>query len=185
MLPIIMALAQAVGPQLVGLLAGKTAGKATEIISQTARALTGTSTDDAALEVLQNDPAKMIEYKAMMNEHAAIIAVEETKRLEMQNKTMRVEYENADPYVRRMRPTFGYAIIYITALMFTTATGVMIFSSVEKAIQVIIAYSSLQWVLLAAYSALSIYIKKRSDDKAGGGVLGIIGTIAKKIGGRG
>jgi hypothetical protein len=182
-IPIIMALAQAVGPSVVGLLTGsKTAGKAAEMISQTARALTGASTDDAALEILKDNPAKMIEYKAAMNEHAATMYAEETKRLEMVNETMRVEYESADPYVRRMRPTFGYAMIFCMVLMFITATGVMLFSSVEKAIQVIIAYSSMQWIIVAGLAALGVYIKKRSDDKAGGGALGLVGSLMRKIG---
>lgn len=182
MLPIIMALAQVVGPTVVGLLAGKKAGNAAEVISQTARALTGASTDDAALEALEGNPELMIKYKAAMNEHAATMYAEETKRLEMVNETMRVEYENVDPYVRRMRPTFGYAMIFCMVLMFITSTGVMLFSSVDKAIKVIIAYSSMQWIIVAGLAALGVYIKKRSDDKAGGGALGFIGALAKRIG---
>jgi hypothetical protein len=181
-IPIIMALAQAVGPSVVGLLTGsKTAGKAAEMISQTARALTGASTDDAALEILKDNPAKMIEYKAAMNEHAATIAVEETKRLKIENETIRVEYENADPYVRRMRPTFGYGMVFCMVLMFVTATGVMLFSSVEKGVQVIVAYSSMQWIIVAGLTALGVYIKKRSDDKAGGGALGLVGSLMRKM----
>jgi amino acid transporter len=81
-----------------------------------------------------------------------------------------------------MRPTFGYAMIFCMVLMFITATGVMLFSSVEKAIQVIIAYSSMQWIIVAGLAALGVYIKKRSDDKAGGGALGLVGSLMRKIG---
>jgi hypothetical protein len=81
-----------------------------------------------------------------------------------------------------MRPTFGYAMIFCMVLMFVTATGVMLFSSVEKGVQVIVAYSSMQWIIVAGLTALGIYIKKRSDDKAGGGSLGLIEKLMRKIG---
>ena len=184
MIPAILALAQLVGPSVVGLLTGsKTAAKAAEVVSQTARALTGASTDDAALEALKADPAKMLEYKAAMNEHAATMYAEETRRLGMVNDTMRVEYANADPYVRRMRPTFGYIIAASFGLLILTVCTT-IFISIDKAAVVIKALAELEWIIVAALAVIGVYVKKRSDDKAGGGALGLLGALAKRVAGK-
>lgn len=164
-------------PAVVGLLTNdKTSTQAAQLVSQTARAITGTSTDEAALEVLKNDPAKVVEYKNAMNEHTATMYELENKRAETVNNTMHLEAANKDRFVRWVRPLFGYTVIYCMFMMFNTVLYTILKHGPEDAIQVIIAFSAMQWMIIAMLSAMGVYISKRSKDK-NPGALGVLGSL--------
>lgn len=182
-IPIIMALAAEFAPSVVGLLTkDKTAAKAAEMVSQTARAITGTSSDDAALEALRNDPDKAIEYKNAMNEHAADMYEKETERMKVASDAIHLEHTNKFGFIRNVRPLFGYCVIYMIFITFTSAAYTIVFKSPKEGVEVIKAYSEMEWIFIAALSAISVYIKKRSDDKKPNNPLGILGALAKRIG---
>lgn len=168
-------------PAVVGLLTNnKTSTQAAQLVSQTAQAITGTTDDEAALEVLKNDPDKVIEYKNAMNEYAATMYELENKRAETVNNTMHLEAANKSRYVRYMRPTFGYAVILMMMSMFFNITRV-IGKDLDQAIKMIEAYASMEWVFVAMLAAIGVYITKRSKDK-NPNALGMLGALAKRIG---
>ena len=177
MAPVILALAQ-LAPSIIGLLTrDKTAAKAAEVVSQTARALTGESSDDAALRVLKDDPAKMMEYQQAMNAHAASMYAEETRRLESINETIRAEVASADPYVRRMRPTFGYCVAFSWVMMMT-AIVITIIRTPQHAATVITAFASMGFIWTVALAVLGVYVYKRSDEKGAPKGIGTLGGLA-------
>lgn len=80
------------------------------------------------------------------------------------NRTIRVEVESADPYVRRMRPTFGY----LMALTWTAQMGAIAYVIVANpgAAAVVIAdMASLSVIWTVGLSVLGVYVYKRSQDK--------------------
>lgn len=179
-------------PLASGLLFGSRGDAAAALISDV---LGVKNEPDAILEAIKNDPQAVLDLKKFELDNKADLQrmtlaaetkriEEETKRGETVNSTMLVEYANKDSYVRRVRPTFGYAMIYCMVLMFTTVTGTIIFKGVDAGVKVIIAYASMQWIIVAGLSAFGVYIKKRSDDKAGGGGLGLFGALTKRLAGK-
>lgn len=179
-LPIVLALAR-YAPSVVGLLTkDKTASQAAELVSKTAQAVTGTDNDDAALEALKNDPKLVLEYQQSMNAHVASMYEEETKRINMVTETMQLEAANKHAFVRNMRPLFGYTVIYCLFMTFNTVLYTLLRYGPEDAIKVIGSFSKMEWVYVAMFTAIGVYIKKRSDDK-NTNRLGLIGAIAKKM----
>ncbi|WP_448192703.1 3TM-type holin [Azospirillum sp. sgz301742] len=78
------------------------------------------------------------------------------------------EAASDDPYVRRMRPTFGYAM----ALSWCAQMGALawvIVTEPERADAVIEAMTSLGTIWTMGLSVLGIYVYKRSEEKKGGG----------------
>lgn len=165
-LPAILALAQ-FAPSIIGLFDSddsSIAAKAAGVVSSTARAITGKSDDGGALSALQADPAKMIEYQTAINAHAAVMYKSETERLKAVNETMRAEAASSDPYVRRMRPTMGYALIAAwSATVFAIVYAII--ATPEEAPKVITAISQLGMIWSVALSVLGLYVYKRSEDK--------------------
>lgn len=182
-LPLVMQGLSALAPMALGLLKKKdTAAAAIEMLSATAQVITGESSDDKALEVLKNDPAKLQEYQNSVNAHAAEMYRQQTDRMEIVNETMRVESANKDWYVRRMRPTFGYALIYCFVLIFTTVTFTAVVIDIDKAIKLISAYAEMKWYFISGFSAMGIYINGRTKEKMGlSGSVGVLGGLARKL----
>ncbi len=152
------------------------------MLSSTARSITGAGTDDEALEVLKSDPAKLAEYKMAVNDHTAKMYEKETERIEVVSKTYRAELASKDSYVRRMRPTFGYALIYCMIVMFTSVAATAMIAGVDKAVNLIEAYAKMKWIFVSAFGAISVYINNRTKEKLGGlGQLGALGRLGKKF----
>lgn len=99
-------------------------------------------------------------------EVAKIYAEENKAALAEINRTIQAEISSADPFVRRMRPTFGYvmavtwfaqmmAVAYI--IVFRTGTAYLVLQAVE----------SLTLIWTVGLSVLGIYVYRRSDEKRG------------------
>ena len=178
---LILALAQA-APSIIGLLDSddaSVANRAARAVSETARAVTGEATDEGALAVLKADPAKMIEYQSAMNAHAVSMYQSETERLKSVNETMRAETASSDEYVRRMRPTMGYALI----LSWTATVLVIVYTIVaapQDAPAVIKAVAELGTIWTVALSVLGLYVYKRSEDKKPPKI-GILSALASRV----
>ncbi|MEX1306330.1 MAG: 3TM-type holin [Rhodovibrionaceae bacterium] len=81
------------------------------------------------------------------------------------NATMRTEARSEDAYVRRWRPTFGYAV----ALTWTVQMGGLTYAVIvtpEYAGEIFTALGSLSLIWGVALSVLGINAVKRSQDKA-------------------
>jgi len=107
---------------------------------------------------------------------AELEASERKVALEQINESLRSEVASQDPYVRRMRPTFGYLIAVTWAAQMLALAYVIVFET-SKASLVIEAMESLGTIWAVGLSVLGIYVYKRSEDKKlnvgnYGGILG-------------
>ncbi len=84
--------------------------------------------------------------------------------LEALHQTARTEIASSDPYVRRMRPTFGYMMALTWAAQMLGLAYVIVFDT-EKAGVVLAAMSSLSAIWAMGLSVLGIYVYKRSEEK--------------------
>ena len=81
------------------------------------------------------------------------------------NRSLRAEVASEDKYVRRWRPTFGYAV----ALAWTVQTGALTWAIVatpERAGEILSGLAELSIIWGVALSVLGVGVVKRSHDKA-------------------
>ena len=108
------------------------------------------------------------EQMAEANRHAEQMAQMKSREFEVSleeiNKSLRTEVASNDPYVRRMRPTFGYLMAFTWAAQMFGLAYVMIFET-EKAPLVLQGMASLSTIWAVGLSVLGIYVYKRSEDK--------------------
>ena len=178
---------------LIGMAVGGPAGPAIGAIIS--HALGTDNTPDAVHEALKSDPEALAKVKQAELEHATeikrIILENETKQLQEINATYRTELASSDPYVRRMRPTFGY-VVAATLMIQTLALIAGVAAAFSYGIDLTLVLNAVKDIIgevamidAPAMGVLGIYVKKRSDDKAvaktGENPLGIVGAIAKRI----
>ncbi len=80
------------------------------------------------------------------------------------NQSLRAEVASTDPYVRRMRPTFGYLMAITWTLQMIALSYVIVFDT-QHASVVLDAIGSLSAIWTVALSVLGIYVYKRSEEK--------------------
>lgn len=80
------------------------------------------------------------------------------------NQSLRAEVSSADPYVRRMRPTFGYIMAVTWGAQMLAIAFIVMFKP-EFANAVLQGMASLSTIWGVGLSVLGIYIFKRSEDK--------------------
>lgn len=96
---------------------------------------------------------------------ARLSATRETEILAEINRTMRAEVQSEDAYVRRWRPTFGYAVAATWLLQMAGLTYAIV-ATPQHADEILAAVTSLSVVWSVALSVLGINVAKRSQDKA-------------------
>lgn len=105
---------------------------------------------------------------AELNRHVEKMEeIESTERqtaLKEVNESLRSEVASTDPYVRRMRPTFGYIIALTWAAQMFALAYVIVVDTKEAAL-VINAVESLGTIWGIGLSVLGIYVYKRSEEK--------------------
>lgn len=115
-----------------------------------------------------NAGAISAEQMAEANRHAEKMAElkvnENSAALAEINQSLRLEASSSDPYVRRMRPTFGYLMAITWAAQMLGLAYVMIFET-EKAPSVFEGMESLSAIWGVGLSVLGIYVYKRSEEK--------------------
>jgi hypothetical protein len=182
LIPALLSLA----PSIIGLFTkgGSTAEKVLNTAVDVGKAITGKENPDDIAEALKADPAKLLEYQRQMNDQAVAMYQEETKRLETVNKTIQAEVNSNDAYVRRWRPTFGYAVAFTWTVQMTavSASIVMVPKDAPAIITALVSLSAIWGIALAV---LGVSVHKRSQDKAvaNGAELqpGIIGRVIGAI----
>ncbi|MES2728502.1 MAG: 3TM-type holin [Pseudomonadota bacterium] len=80
------------------------------------------------------------------------------------NESLRAEVGSADPYVRRMRPTFGYLIALTWTAQMLAIAYVIAFETGQAGV-VIDAMASLGTIWAVGLSVLGIYVYQRSEEK--------------------
>lgn len=151
----------------------------------------------AVLDALKADPAAIERVRKLELDHEKELKrmsfEAETARLAEVNRTMRAEAASNDGYVRRWRPTFGYAVAAtwtIQTIGLMVAIGYAI-SKPEQASVIINAIGTLMGAMTVMWSlalaVLGVNVAKRSQDKqvAAGQepATGFLQAIAKRISG--
>jgi hypothetical protein len=105
---------------------------------------------------------------AEANRHAEEMAKIKSKEYETAlseiNQSIRAETVSDDPYVRRMRPTFGYLMAITWAAQMLALAYIMIFQT-DKAPVVLEGMEGLSTIWAVGLSVLGIYVYKRSEEK--------------------
>ena len=151
-------------PSIVRWIGGDKAGDVAQQVVNVARGVTGANDGDSALAALKANPQLALQYQQQMLAFERDMYAEDTKRLVVVNQTIQAEAASSDPYVRRMRPTFGY-IMAITwaATMLAVAKSIVV--TPTNAPTIIAAVSQLTGLWGIGLAVLGVYVYKRSDDK--------------------
>lgn len=126
--------------------------------------------------------AQLAELNRHIEKMQEIDAAERKESITQINESLRAEVASNDPYVRRMRPTFGYIIAATWAAQMFALAYVIVFETQEAAL-VIDAVQSLGTIWAVGLSVLGIYVYKRSDEKrmdAAGGITEKVAPIPAK-----
>lgn len=141
-----------------------TANRAAKAVADVGERLTGQTDPETAAAVIAADPDLYLKFQIDLHKQAAAIFVAETERLRVINRTMRVEATAADPYVRRWRPTFGYAVaLSWLAIMGGLAYAIVAQPELVPAIINALVNTSVLWGV--ALAVLGVSIHQRSEDK--------------------
>ncbi|TBW58541.1 hypothetical protein EZI54_03925 [Marinobacter halodurans] len=158
-------------------------------------------TDDnpeAVASAIQADPDALVKLKALEREHERelrrMVIEAETTRLTEINRTMRAEFSADDAYVRRWRPTYGYATCITWTLQSLAIVAAIIgaaFVYPEHADKILGGLTALMGAMVTmwgiALSVLGINISSRSKDKrvtAGQDGRGLMEKLVDNLGGK-
>jgi len=153
-----------VAPQLIKWAVGDKAGEVAQSVANIAMGVSGKDTPEDAVAALKANPEMMIEFQKQMNAFEIAMYQEETKRLAEINQTIRVEAQSGDSYVRRMRPTFGYAMAATWAAQMAAISWVIV-TDPASAGAVIAAMASLSTIWSVALAVLGVYSYGRTQEK--------------------
>lgn len=109
-------------------------------------------------------PEQLTELNRHIEKMQELESAERQSAIEQINESLRAEVASTDPYVRRMRPTFGYIIALTWAAQMFSIAYVMVFDT-KQAVLVINAVESLGSIWGIGLSVLGIYVYKRSEEK--------------------
>jgi len=170
----------------------KAAGVA-ERVADVARAVTGQppDADEGALtEALKADPAALAQVQTRLADVEAELAAEETARAALSLQAYQADLSNPDPWVRRLRPTFGYCFTWTWALwlngFLVLAAYFLLFKPVQAAVAIplmieLVKATGALWI--GGLSIMGVYTGLRSWEKKGGQAPGPLGAIGRLLGG--
>lgn len=193
---IALGIANFAAPRLAKWLFGDDAEKVANEVLDVAKTVTGKGSAQDAAAVLQANPDLLLEFQRQVQVTEIRLLEEETKRLQSVNDTMQAEYASDDPYVKRWRPTFGYAMAVTWSLQIVGSCAGIIYAIVAVPLQAAAILQAIgeanaatvpMWAV--ALSVIGVSVWKRSEDKktAAGqpGGLGIVGALASRLAGGG
>lgn len=155
-------------PGLIRWISGDDQSKAAKVADQVvsvAKAVTGRESGEDALAAVRADPALALQLQQAWMSHEIELTREETRQLAEINATMRAESAADDAYVRRWRPTFGYAVAATwSAVMAAVAWAIVADPAQAPAIIAALVNTSPIWGI--ALGVLGVAVVKRSQDKA-------------------
>ena len=109
-------------------------------------------------------PEQLSELNRHVEKMQELESSERKESIAQINESLRAEVASTDPYVRRMRPTFGYIIAMTWAAQMFAIAYVIVFETNQAAL-VIEAVQSLGTIWAVGLSVLGIYVYKRSEEK--------------------
>ncbi len=148
-------------PVLIGLIGGALGKMDNPVAQSAAEALNGVQGAFAQGAITTE---QMAEANRHAEELADIASKEYQAALSEINESLRKEAGSDDPYVRRMRPTFGYLMAFTWAAQMLALAYIVVFDT-DKAPAVLSGMDSLTTIWGVGLSVLGIYVYKRSEDK--------------------
>lgn len=186
-----ISLASKFAPYLIRKLKGNRAADTAGEIFELAKAATGAKTPDKAIEMIESNPEIALKFKEAIMNYESMVIQEDTKRLDIVNQTMRIEYETTGKFKTCWRPFWGWVsgtVFGIQMLSFSYIGVRAIIKDPKTAGEVITAIAALAAALsttwLLALSVLGIAVHKRSQDKqsaSGNQQASILGTILSML----
>jgi hypothetical protein len=155
-------------PGLIRWISGDDQSKAAQVADQVvgvAKQVTGKSEADQALAAIKADPALALQLQQAWLAHDLALAQEESRQLAEINATMRAEVAAQDAYVRRWRPTFGYAVALTWSLTMAAVSWAIV-DQPGQAPAIIAALVNTSPIWGIALTVLGVSVVKRSHDKA-------------------
>jgi hypothetical protein len=139
---------------------------------------------DAAVARGAITPEQLKEANRHIEAMAALDSAEFKTIIEQVNSSLRAEIASTDPYVRRMRPTFGYIMAITWAAQMLAIAAVMI-DSPKDAPAIMAGLANLSSIWTVGLSVLGIYVYQRSREKRGAqdADLSLTGFLGGKTGG--
>ena len=190
---IALGIANFAAPRLGKWLFGDDGEKVANQVIDVAKAVTGKSDAAAAAEAIMTDPTMAMEFQARTKQMEIDLLEVENQRLETVNGTMRAEYASNDVYVKRWRPTFGYAMaltwsLQILGSMFGILYAIIAVPNSAAVILTAIGEANAATVPMwaVALSVIGVSVWKRSEDKktaTGQGGMGMLQAITARIAG--
>lgn len=155
----------ATAPIIGGLFGGPAGATVGALVSS---ALGVDNSPEAIHRELVNNPDALLKIKQLEFENQArlqeMYLVADTQRLQEVNKTYREEIKQEDKYVKRWRPTFGYALI-LTWCSVWYGVVYTIIKDVANAPLVINALVGTTTLWGVALAVLGVAVHNRSQDK--------------------
>ncbi len=109
---------------------------------------------------------QMAELHRHLEKMEEVAAKEREVSVAQVNESLRAEVASNDPYVRRMRPTFGYIIALTWGAQMFALAYIIIFETSQAAL-VIESIERLGTIWAVGLSVLGVYVYKRSEEKRG------------------
>jgi hypothetical protein len=164
MIPAIPALLAQIGlPLLVKAVGGALGGLDHPVAKGAAEALAAV---DEAVSRRDITPEQVAEANRHTERMSALAAGLDRTALRQINATFRAELATEDPYVRRWRPTFGYAVA-LAWLATMAACAWAVVSTPAQAPAIIAALVNTSPIWAVALGVLGVSVVKRSQDKQG------------------
>jgi len=192
LIPLALSLAKVV-PDIVGWFKGDDAKDKAEKVINLAKSITGEDEPEVAVTKILENPELALDFQKHMAQLQLEFYKEETKRMEIVNQTMRVEYESSNIFKTGWRPFIGWVLGLSLGFYIFSICGITIYSTLYQPDKVSILIdnlsklaSSLTTTWTVCMIILGVAIKKRSDDRklAGGnqsnGLIDIITGFIKK-----
>ncbi len=152
-------------PAVGAIIGGPVGGLVGQGIAMAAARIAGTEDPIEIGKALTADPVLQRQLATQAGELEKIQLVEETKRLQAVNTTMQAEITSGDKYVRRWRPTFGYAVCIAWLSMSLAPLYVAIADSAGAAATLVISYGNMTAIWATALAILGVGVVSRSGDK--------------------
>ncbi len=138
---------------------------------------------DALIKLKQLESDERIKLQELALRHSEIESEVHKLAIATQAATQQAELASNDPYVRRWRPTFGYAMCLAWSLLFFGLAFALVFHP-KQAADVVNSVVALTPLFSVALTVLGISIHKRSQDKQvsmGLTPLGVVSAMKKTI----
>lgn len=191
LVPAALSIAEAVAPQLGKWIAGDGGEDVARKVVGIAQQVTGREDPAAAKAALQADPALVIQFQQHMRDVELALYQAESARLDIVNRSLQAEIVSGDAYVRRWRPTMGYALTFTWVVTMIGIMAAMVYAAVATpqwageiigAVSTAIGAMTVMWSV--ALAVLGVGVTSRSKDKriaAGQQPLGIVEALASRL----